>query len=594
MRFELDMIAGRLTDPQQRRGALLDVLLRQRRIMGAVWYDLRQTDPTELISRLPGPALDRTSLRDWLQAMVGSLDRQGDLRESNCPDIRNLTALCVVVNPGDGAEAVVLLSTTNSTSPPQSELLSLQQLAMAYEAADLRQRTLQEERRTQLSAALLDLCCQLSQSNTVPEACQQLSEQLQQHLGCAMVAVGMIPEHEVAPRLIALSDGLITDPHSTQVQRMEAALAETILAQTPIAFPAFDTALPSPALAHRRLAALHGAEAAVSTPLCNATGEVIGALLCLGDASRLLTKLPQAFLDAASDPLGITLQTVRRNAGGRLARWRRTLKLHATQTRLAVGLIGLILLAAVLALPVPYRIASGCRLEPTTRRLAPAPFEGLLQTTHVAPGDVVTAGQQLATMDGRELEWELAGVIADQQRAEKERDAFQAAHEISKSVMSALEVDRLRARETLLQDRLQRLEIRSPIDGIVLSGSLDRRENVPVSLGQTLYEIAPLDQLRLEVEIPAVEISHAQIGQSVEIRLHGLGNALEPGTIKRIRPTSELRDQRNVFVAEVTIDNRQGRLRPGMQGTAHVVGDHHPLGWNLLHRPWEYLQLHWF
>ena len=53
----------------------------------------------------------------------------------------------------------------------------------------------------------------------------------------------------------------------------------------------------------------------------------------------------------------------------------------------------------------------------------------------------------------------------------------------------------------------------------------------------------------------------------------------------RIHPRAELRDDENVFVAEVQLANADGSLRPGMRGTARVESERRPLGWILLRRP---------
>ena len=54
------------------------------------------------------------------------------------------------------------------------------------------------------------------------------------------------------------------------------------------------------------------------------------------------------------------------------------------------------------------------------------------------------------------------------------------------------------------------------------------------------------------------------------------------------RPTSELRDGKNVFVAEVVLHQPDPRLRPGMTGTVRINCDSSPLFWNLFHRPWDW------
>jgi hypothetical protein len=78
------------------------------------------------------------------------------------------------------------------------------------------------------------------------------------------------------------------------------------------------------------------------------------------------------------------------------------------------------------------------------------------------------------------------------------------------------------------------------LDGIVLSGSLDRRQNFPVSIGQTPYEIAPIDPLRVELSVSAEEIIHVEIGQPVKFRFDGFGTETIEGLITRVQIVTTL------------------------------------------------------
>jgi multidrug efflux pump subunit AcrA (membrane-fusion protein) len=327
----------------------------------------------------------------------------------------------------------------------------------------------------------------------------------------------------------------------------------------------------------------------LSVPLRDADETIVGSLICTGEARRLLVEPTRRFLDAAAVPVGAALASARRSEGGRCIRSMRTASKWLKSWGGWLALAGTCGVAGVLSIPMTYRIPARGELAVVERRVSVAPFEGLLLETLAAPGDVVEAGQPLARMDGREVHWELAGVLAERERAARERDTALAAHDVSRSLMAGLEVERLQTREELLRNRLDRLEVRSPLTGIVLSGSLERRENVPVDVGQALYEIAPLEALRLEVAVPAAEISHVRPGMVVEVRLAGTASEIVTGRISRIRPASELRGGRNVFIAHVELPNPDGRWRPGMEGSVRIVGDSHPLGWNLFHRAWEYL-----
>ena len=103
----------------------------------------------------------------------------------------------------------------------------------------------------------------------------------------------------------------------------------------------------------------------------------------------------------------------------------------------------------------------------------------------------------LATLDGRETKLELAEVEAELNRATKQRDGHVVSHESGEAYVAKYEIERLKSRRSLLLHRQESLELRSPMDGIVIAGDLQNAEGMPLKVGQTLFEVAPLDQLRI-------------------------------------------------------------------------------------------------
>ena len=156
-------------------------------------------------------------------------------------------------------------------------------------------------------------------------------------------------------------------------------------------------------------------------------------------------------------------------------------------------------------------------------------------------------------MDGRELRMELAGIVADYQRARKSRDVNVAAGKTAPGQIDALEMRCQQQKRRLLESRIKNLDIRSPEAGVVVSGDLERSEGAPVKAGQALYEIAPLDRMIVEVEVRDEDVAHVKVGQKVAVKLDAYPGRVWKGTIDRIDPRSEIRDSNNVFIAEVSL-----------------------------------------
>jgi RND family efflux transporter MFP subunit len=243
-----------------------------------------------------------------------------------------------------------------------------------------------------------------------------------------------------------------------------------------------------------------------------------------------------------------------------------------------------------MCLPLPYRIACDCTIQPVKRRYVAAPYDGILDRAHVKKGDLVEANAVVADMDEGNLRIELSAVEAELAAARKRRDSALALGEVAKSQIARSEMRRHQAEIELLQQQLTNLEIRSPIDGLVVAGDLEKAEGAPLEMGQTVFEIAPLDRMVAEIAIDESEIPYARPGMDVTIKLNAFPFRKWQGTVQSISPSTEIVKDDSVFIAEVEIVNAEMLLKPGMEGSAKIVADRAPLGWSLFHRPYESLR----
>lgn len=277
--------------------------------------------------------------------------------------------------------------------------------------------------------------------------------------------------------------------------------------------------------------------------------------------------------------------------GGRLTNLLRTGR-EAVKTRKGL-LFGLAFALLAMLIPYPYRVKCDCELQPVTRRFVPVPYDGVLQDVFVEPGDEITVGQVLARMDGREIGWELTSAQADYKQAAKQYDGDLAMRDAAAAQVAKLEMERLKVQIDLLEDRTRNLEVKSPIDGVVIGGDPIKKKGARLTQGDTLFEAGPLSKMVAEVLVPDNEISRVQVGQPVSMRLDAYPSDPWKGQIVRISPSAEVRDQANVFVAEFEIENPKHVLRPGMRGRTRITTSWRPVGWNLFHKAWEQMVYGW-
>lgn len=240
-------------------------------------------------------------------------------------------------------------------------------------------------------------------------------------------------------------------------------------------------------------------------------------------------------------------------------------------------------------LPVTYKIEAPIKVEPVDKRFISAPFNSVIKDVLVKPGDVVQQGQVLAELDERELKWKYSQLEAEYERANKQKDIEMASGDTANMQLSKFEASQYQAKIELIKYQLQNLKLTSPIAGQLVSGDIEKREGSAISIGDTLFEIAPLENVMLELEVPADDISYVKKDMPVKIRINAIPYEKWSANIEAIHLRSTVRQDANVFIAEVTLQNDKDLMRPGMDGKAKIYSDKKALGWILFHRAWNKL-----
>lgn len=488
----------------------------------------------------------------------------------------------------------VLIAIRSSTEPyPEAAATALRMAASSVSDWHEQQVLRLAETECEASAALIELVARMQDAPNPVAARQTFVDVVREFMDARHVVLGECGDtsKQQTSRVTAISNVPHIDPHSDFVQAAESALDECLLRNGVTVFPPQSDGDRHATLAHKRLSESEQQSTVLSAPLRSETGDILGAWSVVGDESLTTNPVHIRFLQAAERPVMSCLGLVKRSERGRLGKAGHAVTSFVSKWsgKLVIG--ALVLAVAVMFVPMSYTVKCRCEVQPVTRRFVSAPFASSLEEAHVEPGDIVTANQVLATLDGREIRWEQSGMSADVKRAGKQRDTHLAGHDVAKAQIARLEMERLRMKRELLDHRGNHLEVCSPIDGMVIAGDLKKTEGAPLSAGDTMFEVAPLDRMIFEIGILDEDIAHVREGMQVEIALDAYPRETFTGTVERIRPRSEIRDHEHVFVAEFRVDNSDERLRPGMQGQAKVTGDRHALGWNLFHKPWNKLRL---
>lgn len=156
-----------------------------------------------------------------------------------------------------------------------------------------------------------------------------------------------------------------------------------------------------------------------------------------------------------------------------------------------------------------------------------------------------------------------------------ELDTARAAEERAVAAEASARANVASARATLATDEtnLSKASIRSPIDGVVLSRTVDPGNAVAASLqAVTLFSVAEdLAQLRLDVNVDEADVGAVKPGQKASFTVSAYPARRYPATIKRVAFGSTKTDNVVTYVTTLDVDNSDLSLRPGMTAAATIV-----------------------
>ncbi len=131
------------------------------------------------------------------------------------------------------------------------------------------------------------------------------------------------------------------------------------------------------------------------------------------------------------------------------------------------------------------------------------------------------------------------------------------------------------ARATLSTDEtnLAKASIRSPINGVVLSRTVDPGNAVAASLqAVTLFSVAEdLTKLRLDVSVDEADVGSVKDGQKATFTVSAYPARRYPASVARVAFGSTKTDNVVTYTANLAVDNTDLSLRPGMTAASTIV-----------------------
>ena len=434
--------------------------------------------------------------------------------------------------------------------------------------------------------AILRCQAALLSRRALREAATALAVELADLFSCHRVTIALVDHAPLG--IVGSTQASEPDQrHETAVATV-AAMHEAIDQKLSVAWPPVVSSPPI-SVAHRQLA---GNGQACSVPVVSA-GAIVGAITFERAAGALFFPAQIALCEDIASFAGPILELKRAAERSWYSRIGASLRsaFAAPGKRRAAWAAGLLALAVLLALPLPWRVSAPARLEGSVQRAVVAAADGFLQQANVRPGDRVVTGQVLAQLSSQDLELERKRREAELRQHEGGYRAAQARNDRTQMVISQSKAAETQALLTLAETQLDRTKLQAPFDGIVIKGDLSQSLGAPVQRGEVLMVLAPNDSFRLILEVDETDIAAIQPGQKGQLALAARPEQPLAFTTRRIVPVATAADGRNYFEVEATPDEVQANLRPGLSGVAKIEAGERSLGWLLFHRAVAWLRL---
>lgn len=170
------------------------------------------------------------------------------------------------------------------------------------------------------------------------------------------------------------------------------------------------------------------------------------------------------------------------------------------------------------------------------------------------------AGSGASTANVEGLKASAAAIKADKLSAQAALEAAQAG------------VKEAQANLRSTQSDLAKATITSPIDGVVLTRSVEPGQTVAASLSApTLFTLAEdLKQMELQVNVDEADVGQVKEGQAAEFTVDAWPGRKYQGTITLVSLGSTLTDNVVSYLTKLTVENADLTLRPGMTANATI------------------------
>ena len=195
-------------------------------------------------------------------------------------------------------------------------------------------------------------------------------------------------------------------------------------------------------------------------------------------------------------------------------------------------------------------------------------------SAHIASAEA-SLRQAQAGLKNAELDYQRKAQLGQQQLvAKSDIDLARAARDQAKAQVASAQavITQQRASTQTTRLNLERTVIRSPVDGVVLTRTIEPGQTVAASLqAPELFTIAEdLSKMQILLNVDESDIGKVKTGQSVTFTADAFSDTQFNGVVEQVRLAATTTNNVVTYPVVVTVDNSSGQLLPGLTVNAEI------------------------
>ena len=220
----------------------------------------------------------------------------------------------------------------------------------------------------------------------------------------------------------------------------------------------------------------------------------------------------------------------------------------------------------LLIFPLPLRVVGDATVSPAQSVLIQPEVEGTVQRVQVREGDAVSAGTTLATLSDWQYRAQLAAAQAKYETAVSQMNRALNSNDGGEAGIQRIQADYWASELARARERLDRTQLRSPINGVVATPHVEDMVGRKLMPGDTFAEVVDTSRAIVDVAIDADDVLLLHPGEKASIKLEGFPTRTFHGVVAVVSPRSQVQGTDRFFFARVLVPNPDGAIRDGMQG----------------------------